>query len=71
MRLETFVTWATVAIVYTGVWVLIAWLFQFAWNYAMPDLFGLPEVSLGQAACVVFLLGFLRRVVTVKTEARP
>jgi hypothetical protein len=38
---------------------LLAWPVKWCWNYTMPYLFALKEISWGQAWCLNFLSGML------------
>ncbi len=36
-----------------------AWLFMLVWNFVMPAVFNLPELSFWYALAIIFLLGFV------------
>ena len=46
-----------------GTYALIVWLFQVVWNLVIPHVFGLTELTFWYSAGIVFLLGFIGRVV--------
>lgn len=41
------------------VFFLLAWLVQITWNYTLPDLFGVKQVSFWQALALLVLFGIL------------
>lgn len=48
-----------VVVVVAGVAALIAFPLSWAWNYVIPELFGLPRIGAMQAFCLSFVSGSL------------
>lgn len=42
-------------VVVAGIALLIAFPVKWCWNYTMPELFGLPQITWGKAWCLLFL----------------
>jgi len=49
-----------------GAFALSAFLFEVVWNFVMPAVFKLPIITFWQAAGIVFLLGFIGKVIHYK-----
>lgn len=50
---------AVVAVV-VAVWALAIWLFMILWNWVMPYLFKLPEITYWMSAAILILLAIIR-----------
>lgn len=52
-------------VIVLGLFVVLAlafdWLLMVAWNYVMPGVFGLPEITFWQAVALTFVVGMLTR----------
>ena len=46
-------------IVVVGFNLLVAFPLKWAWNYVVPNLFGLPELTWGTAFCLLIVFGLL------------
>lgn len=56
------VTWLTVAIFVTVIGFLLVWPLVWMWNFVMPDVFGLPEITYWQMFCLYMLIQCLFRL---------
>ena len=62
-------TWVTIAIAIVVIGFLLIWPLTWAWNFVMPDIFGLPEITYWQMFVLYMLCQFLFRAnVNVKTK---
>jgi len=55
MILEFIVKFALGALTVLGVVVIVAYPFMWLWNYLMPDIFGLIELTIKQSIGLIFL----------------
>lgn len=55
---DIFIGVAVVAVV-LGVYALVALLFQVLWNWLMPFIFGLPELSYWMSVGFIIMIGIL------------
>lgn len=58
--LTAMITFVFFLAAYAGISLLLAFPFMWTWNYAMPHVFKLPEISWGEAWCLIYVLTHLR-----------
>jgi hypothetical protein len=56
MSFNEFLEWTGVGILVLALIAVVFWILQLMWNYALPGLFGMPEIKYWQLVCLFILV---------------